>query len=270
MYHARRNLTGLIGRIAVAATMAFLIAVIPLGIAEGDPLVTDRPTFTASPLVVAPRLVLIEAGYTFTRQDEAEIHSIGEVLVRAGLIDRVEARIGINSYTKVSAGSEEVDGLQDSFLGMKVEVLEGSSESKFIPTTGLVVGSSLPTGDDAFTADELQPGANLCLAWNLTDIAGLTANLNATSVMFGEDRSTQFSGGLTLSAALSDVFGGFLEYYGYVQDSDYGPNTNFVNTGFTVLASDDLQFDGRVGFGLNTIDPDYFVGAGISQRFAIK
>jgi hypothetical protein len=73
-----------------------------------------------------------------------------------------------------------------------------------------------------------------------------------------------------VSAALSDVLGGFLEYYGYVQDSDYGPNTSYVNTGITFLATDDLQLDGRVGFGLNSIDPDYFVGAGISHRLAIQ
>ncbi len=237
--------------------------------ASAQALVTDRPDFTESAVSVAPQHVQFEGGYTFGRTGDVETQTIGEFLIRLGLIERVEARIGVNSYAVTEMGELDSDGFQDASLGFKVRICELTSNTPLRPAVALLVASTVPTGATAFTSDEMSPEAKLCLGWNLTESVGLGANLNAASVPSGDDRFAQFSASLSLATSLSDKFGAYAEWYGFVQEDQYGPNTNFLNSGVTVLLNNDTQLDGRVGFGMNAASPEYFVGVGVSRRMGL-
>lgn len=67
---------------------------------------------------------------------------------------------------------------------------------------------------------------------------------------------------------LTEKWGTYIEYFGFVPASKDGPNKSFFDGGFTYLVNDDLQLDARAGIGaFNGESPDYFVGIGMSWRF---
>ncbi|HKY61551.1 MAG TPA: transporter, partial [Gemmatimonadota bacterium] len=84
---------------------------------EGAPLVTDRPDFTESAVTVPRGDVQLESGYTFTRSDEEDEHSLGEVLARIGLVERLEARIGFGSHAWITAAGNDPSGFEDPSVG---------------------------------------------------------------------------------------------------------------------------------------------------------
>ncbi len=237
-----------------------------------EPLITDRPDFTESTDTVPRGHFQLEGGFTATRVDDEDGRSLGELLLRIGLSDRLEARIGAGSHSWVDGPGGEVSGFEDPALGVKIRL---SPETEMLPplrpSMALLLGVSIPAGDDELTSDEWIPEAKLALAWTLTERFGLATNLNAAyppgAGGDGDDRFLQLFGSLSGAYSFTDRIGGYLEYYGYVEEEENGPGTHYLNTGITYLISNDLQIDLRYGRGLNDPDPDDFVGIGAAVRW---
>lgn len=59
-----------------------------------------------------------------------------------------------------------------------------------------------------------------------------------------------------------------MEWFAFLPDgADTVQVEHYANGGFTLRMSDDVQWDIRVGTGLNAAATDYFVGTGLSLRF---
>ena len=228
------------------------------------PMVTDRPDFTESASTVAPGFLQLEAGYTFTRTGETRQHDVGEALLRVGIRERIEIRLGVPSYGsfEIEAGDEE--GFGDASVGLKVGLFEASGEGA--PRTALLVGTSLPTGSDALGTSGLQPGATLALAWDLPRGLGLGVNLGYESVEEDDRDFGQAKGSVALGVPVSGPVGAFLEGYVLVPEGSRDAEP-FLDGGITVLLSPNLQLDARVGTGFEGPDPDYFAGAGLAVRW---
>ena len=56
------------------------------------------------------------------------------------------------------------------------------------------------------------------------------------------------------------------EYFGAYPAGEHD-SENYLNGGVTYLINNDLQLDGRVGYGLNGRDDDFFVGFGTAVRW---
>lgn len=231
-----------------------------------QPLVSDRPDFTESAAVVGPRSVQLEAGYTFARQGAATLNSAGELLLRAGLAGWAELRVGLNSLAWVDAGGQKASGFEDLFVGAKLGLLARDANWSLLPQIALLLGTTIPTGDDELGSDGAQPEAKLALAWSLGERLGVGSNLNFASLSDSGDRFGQFSASLAFGLALGPRLGSYLEYYGFSRESRDGPAVDFLNGGQTFLVSDDLQLDARAGVGLNEPDPEYFIGLGFVLR----
>lgn len=254
---------------AVAAAVgALALVVAPSGgaaqEASSPPLVTDRPDFTESAVAVGPGRVQLEAGYSFSRDGEVRRHDVGEALVRIGVAPSLELRAGLGSFSvRDRDRSPAVSGFDDVSLGTKV-VLTGASDGRG-PRTALLVDATLPTGEDGFGADGVQPGATLALGWDLPGGVGLGANLGYTRGDGRGGRFDELSASGTLSLSLSGAAGAYVEYFGLYRDA--GPaDESFVDVGVTYLLGPDLQLDARLGLGLDGPDPDYFTGVGVSVR----
>lgn len=237
-------------------------------------IVTDRPDFTESPLVVPMRFkAQIEGGYTFTRSGEDREHAIGEILVRVPVAERVELRFGLPSYLLLrSDANGDASGFDDAFLGAKFALSGGSGETGFFkrPATALLIGTSLPTGASAFREDDLQPEAILALAIDLTDNLKLGSNLGYARASDGGERFNQFFGSVSLGVELTERAAAYFEFYGFTRvDAATTDGERFFNGGLTYLINDDFQLDARAGVGLNNdaAGPDYFFGFGFARRF---
>lgn len=234
---------------------------------EEGPLVTDRPDFTESADTIAPGRVQLETGYTFTDEErDTETHAWGEVLVRIGLSRSVELRLGLNSYLQTSRPGEDLSGLEDSSVGVKIK-LQDSRPGSARPQVALILGAALPTGSSEYRASHAQPGSALALGWGLSPRLGLGANVNYAYLSEEGEQFGELAGSLALGYALSHRVGGYIEYFGFNPQSRGGPDTHFLNGGFTWLLTSNAQLDARAGIGLNSAAADYFVGVGAAWRW---
>jgi hypothetical protein len=257
------------------ATLAGLALAVPVSAQDlsglPDPIVADRPDFTESTLTIPPSHFQVESGITFTRFGDEESQSFGEVLVRIGLGERWEGRLGIGSYSRVDPGfdgADTISGYQDPFVGIKVRLNESDSNLRApgIPAASLLFSTSIPAGDDELTADEWQPQAKLLLAWDLPWFS-LSSNLIYGYPAEGDERFHQFGATLSAGFSLTDRMGMFVETFGFNKESTDGSSTQYVDGGVTFSVFDDLQLDARVGFGLDDPSPNWFAGIGAAVRF---
>lgn len=245
-----------------AVLLAAFLAASPLaGQGDGetaDPMVTDRPDFTESTSAV--QRIQLEAGYTLDRTAGAEVHTLGEALLRLPATRDVEVRLGLSSYRWADAVAG-ADGFTDSSVGLKVRAGEGGP-SPVLPSVAFLAGTTVPLGDASPAG--LQPFTTLAFGWDLGPRLGLGANLGAAYLDAGRERYEEYSGSLALGVDAGGGLGVFLETYGFRPVGR--PSTAFVDGGFTLGLTPDAQVDARVGTGVEGPAQDLVFGVGLSLR----
>ncbi len=234
------------------------------------PLVTDRPDFTEAASTVGRGVAQLEFGYTHTRDDsaagETESHSVGEPLLRYGIIaDWLELRVATN-YTTQRMGGVTTDGMEDLYLGFKIGL---TPQCGLLPEMALIPQMTVPTGSTDLRANDVLPGANLNYAWEISDrlATGGSTQFNRTVDDVTGTNYIEWAQSWTFAASITEQVGAFTEWYAFIPDSaDTAATEHYLNGGFTFLFSDDVQWDIRIGKGLNGPADDYFVGTGFSVR----
>jgi hypothetical protein len=226
---------------------------------EPPPLASDRPDFTETASSVPRGSVQVEVGATWT-DDGGEALSVGEVLVRIGLGRGLELRLGPGGYGRIEAGEATVEGREDGFVGLKLEL--GAR-----PALALLLGSSIPTGSADLGADAWQPEAVLALAWTLSPRLSLASNLGAGSFVEADERFETAFGSLALGFAASERLGLFVELYALGRETPGGDLAPTFDTGATWLLSPDLQLDARVEIPLGRGEPEPSLGVGLVARW---
>ncbi len=231
-------------------------------------LLGDRPDFTESASSVPAGSIQIEGGYTYTRTEDAHEHSVGELLVRMGALDRVEVRIGINSVIfQEKFGSVNI-GKDDPSLGFKFYLLKTADRFPLInPDISFIAATTLPTTSSRFASRAFQPEAKLCVNWPLADWLGFGINANYAYPYEDGDYFHQFSGSAALGFAITDIVGCYVEYVNYYQEEKGKKDSHYVDGGFTFNVNDRAQFDVRGGTLVGTDHYDWFVGAGFIFLF---
>ena len=227
-----------------------------------EPLESDRPDFTEGTRSIAPGHLQLEIGYTYTRDSvgDSREHTLPEALLRAGLSQDIELRLGVPGYVRAGADGVTEEGLADSSVGLKVRLFEGP-----VPVS-IISALTLPIGSSELSADGVEPEAKLCWAYDLAPTIGIAGNLNIAWPDPGE-RFLEPSASLTIGTDLTEELGGYLEYFGfYPVDTDSEDETHYLNGGVTLALSDNMQLDARVGAGLNDDAADLFSGVGFVVR----
>lgn len=245
--------------------------------AHAQELVTDRPDQTESSVVVPAGTVQIESGWLHSEDGEAsvdlEADELPGTLARIGLAERLELRLGWAGYVSQDTSGPggaggEVDGAADGELGAKVYLWE---EKGSRPEAALLVGTSLPVGDDELTSDAFDPSFRLSLSHTLSERVGLGYNVGvawATREVGGDrSRLSDYLYTVALGFALSERLGAFTELFGEVAGSSPDDARHSFDGGFTYLLGDRLQLDVAGGVGLSSAATDWFVGAGVSVRW---
>ncbi len=240
-----------------------------------EPLVTDRPDFTEASTTVGDGVLQIEAGYTYTydREDgeSTRSQSLGEPLFRYGMFaEWFEWRLAVFPVSeRVSSGGARNtdDGVEDIYFGAKIGL---TPQEGILPEMSLIPQATIPTGKDVFSADELLPGVNWIYAWEISDdvsIAGSTQFNRAIDDATG-GAYTEWAQSGTMAVSLTDEWGMYNEFFAlFPHSADTAMPEYYYNGGFTYLLSNDIQWDIRGGYGLNSNADDYFFGTGVSLRF---
>lgn len=240
-----------------------------------EPLITDRPDFTEASSTVGKGVLQVEFGYTYTQNrdngDETISHSIGEPLFRYGILaDWLEFRFAvfptIEDSTPAGMSGNTTSGTEDLYLGFKIGL---TPQEGILPEMAILPQMTVPSGSSAFTNDEVLPGVNWLYSWALSDdlaIAGSTQFNRAVNDT--GDAYTEWAQSATAAFSLSENVGAYTEWYALFPHSATGVKPeHYLNGGFTYLLSNDVQFDIRAGYGLNSAADDVFVGSGLSIRF---
>jgi len=243
---------------------------------DGVPdLVTDRPDQTESSVTVDPRYIQFEFGWTHAEDNEngdVTTDSAPETLVRIGLVDDLELRLGFAGYVwqevdGPGAASWDDEGATDIEVGFKVKLRH---EQGWTPETALLAGTTLPTGQTGFSSERFDPAVRLACSHTLSETFGLGYNLAAaweTEEDAAGDRDTTaaIAYSVVLGAALSDRLGTFVEFFGEAPTGD-GKPANSLDGGFTWLLADNVQLDVLAGLGISEDADDWFIGAGLVWR----
>ena len=233
-----------------------------------EPLVTDRPDFTEASSVVGLGVGQLEIGYTFTRESAgAQAHSFAEPLLRYGVFQEwLEFRAGWN-YADETANGIGASGSEDLYLGFKIGL---TPQEGILPEMAWIPQMTVPTGSAAFTAEKILPGINLIYGWQLSDHLSMAGSTQFNrAVDKGSDRTyTEWAQSWTFSLTLTDRCAAYTEWYAFFPHAaDTARAEHYINGGWTILLSDDIQWDIRAGKGLNGRADDFFIGTGLSLRF---
>lgn len=243
----------------------------PVELPEESPIATDRPDFTESSSTVGAGVGQLETGYTFVMDREGgttqQQHSLPETLLRVGVLrDWFELRLGWNfSAQYFPAGSNS--GVEDLYVATKFGL---TAQDGIFPEVSFVPQISLPTGSASRTAGRALPGANLLYGWEISDAlsAGGSSQFNQTIDSGTGTEFTEFAQSLTCCYSFNARLGTYTEWFAFFPaGADTAKPEHYVNGGFTYRPTDDIQWDIRIGMGVNDAADDLFCGIGYSFRW---
>jgi hypothetical protein len=258
--------------------VAVLFAAFPGAAQEQPPeLVTDRPDQTESTVVVPRGFFQLEGGWVHTADDEDEVtersDDIGNLLLRIGIFEKVELRLGWNGFTsrdrRAASIEERQEGLRDADIGAKIRLADQRGSRPTVAFLGALV---LPIGDDELTSSRFDPSFRFAFAHDLSDRSVFAYNLGMVWESEADDdgeRKLLSSGIYTLVSgfAITDRVATFVELYGSIPATASGTPSNSFDGGFVWRVRPNLQLDSAAGVGLSSAAADWFVGAGLSVRF---
>lgn len=233
-----------------------------------DALVTDRPDFTESALAVDQGRWQFEMGATHDDGANVDATSVGEFLIRWGIVRDLELRVLAPSYLWLDGRQGDSSGFLDMALGAKLELNDGSGAGFWGGTAaGVLVSTTIPTGSSEVSSPDWQPQVVFAASWDLASSVSLGTNLGYARPSDGDRRFDSFWASLALGAGFSATTSVFVELYGFNREEDRGPSTLVFQTGVTHLLSPDLQLDARVARRLTDAGPDFLLGIGASWRY---
>lgn len=161
---------------------------------------TSRMGVVKGPGVVAAGVLQLEAGYLHADRDERIRDVFGESLLRVGLGRETELRATFPSYLRTETPTVEREGFGDAAIALKHRFRQAAGA---MPGVSLTVGTTLPTGEDAFTARQAQPEAIAAAEWRVARPLALVATAGYRHAITQGDRFGQTTVGAAARADLS-------------------------------------------------------------------
>ncbi|HYM82198.1 MAG TPA: transporter [Candidatus Limnocylindria bacterium] len=242
----------------VATAVAVAGLVMAIEVRADEELLTDRPDFTETSVVVAPRSFQLEGGLTFESAVDVETLSGAELLLRAGLMKRLELRLGAPDlvHTRVSGASDT--GLGEAYVGLKLQLGTSGAPNGL----ALIPAVTFPTDPDASggTAPEL------VLTWahdlpNEWAVGGIVGYAWLEQADRGPDVSFPT---VSFARGFAERWGTFFEWAAEFPDG--GDASHLAHHGYTYGLGANGQLDVHLGIGLTDTAPDFFLGIGFALR----
>lgn len=247
------------------------------GTADRDDFIeTDRNSFTISPRTVPRNQRILESTYTYIGVGSAgSKYSFPEAILRLGLTDRLEARIGYNFETGDAIQASEgdivngfgIDASQQAFYGFKYQVTRLSEKYRLLPESVIIVQGHTPI---ASISGHSQIRLGSAWGWELPNGWHLSQ-----SFRFGTDRDhgdnyTLWTPSTVLKIPITSSRRWFtqLEYYSVMSDGkDVDFSMQFVDTGLHYLPTPNFEIGAMIGFGINDQTRGVILNIGFGYRF---
>lgn len=218
----------------------------------------DRPGIAEAPYTMLPRQYQLETGFEYYNRAGAKVYYLPTMLLRTGLSNSAELRIGVRSILERRTAGE-LKGLSPVTVGIKTHIIE---QRGWIPETDILADVIFPTSDSP-----LQPastGHDILLLFENDLSDKVAVNYNAGYIWDGFSTDEMFTASVCFNYLPSDNWGAFLEYYDFLRKN--GTKEHGVDAGFTVLVSPLVQLDFSAGISRVANNWNQFVSAGVSFR----
>jgi Putative MetA-pathway of phenol degradation len=170
---------------------------------------TSRMGVVKGPGVVAAGVLQLEAGYLRADRGERTRDIVGEPLLRVGLGRDTELRATFPSYLRTQTPTVESEGFGDAAIALKHRFRQSAG---WMPGVSLTVGTTLPTGEDPFSAGEAQPEAIAAAEWRLPRRLAVVGTAGHRHAVAAGDRFGQSTLGAAARADLSGAVAAQVEY----------------------------------------------------------
>jgi hypothetical protein len=239
---------------------------------ERDEIETDRDSFTFATTTVGSATTVVEASYSFIdNRVGPESHSFPELLVRRGVSDWLELRLGWN-YEAGGPGTvsgNEVGG-EDLEVETEGRILYGaklltSTQADWKPQSALIVQGYTPTAGPS-TASSVVVGE--AFGWTFANGWVWNSAIRLATANAEGDSFVQWAPSTVLKVPVGERWNVHAEYFGIVSYGKQTPlNDQFISLGGHVLLNPNLELGIRFGFGLNPETPNFFNNVGVGWRF---
>lgn len=250
--------------------------------AEPDEIETDRDSFTPATTLAGPGRLIVESAYSFVdNRGIKETHSVPELILRYGLTERIELRLGWN-YEVGGAGNEtsgsdvsDEDALgrtrsniiREYTLAYGTKVLV-TKQSRWIPQSAVIVQGFTPTGGSTGTSTATQVVATYVAGWALPNRWKFDTAIRYGTVSEDGDHYNVWAPSAVLKVPVGEKWAAHVEYFGL---SSSGKERNFtkhfISPGLHYLVNPNFEVGFRLGWGLNDQSARFFSNVGIGLRF---
>jgi hypothetical protein len=249
---------------------------------------TDRDSFTPTTRTAGKNRLIVESAYTFEDHRRAkETHSFPELLLRYGLTERLELRLGWNyevggegSTVSPSGGEGDdfsgpraaggPDGTDAASLSREHRLSYGlktllTEQDAWVPQSSAILQGSTPTGGEA-TATQLT--ATYVVGWELENGWDLDAAIRYATSSEEGDRFGVWAPSVVLRVPVGERVNVHAEYFGlFSRDKAEDFVRHFFSPGVHYLITPDFEVGVRVGWGLNDQSSRFFTNVGLGLRF---
>ena len=263
-------------RIGWAALLPLLAS--PAMAAELRDYCPERPGLNTPACTIDAGHVSIETGLAgWTRDSNAATRTdtllIGDTLVRVGLTDAIEARLGwtplgIERERDLATGAvSRTSRVGDATLGLKASLVSPDGSGASI---ALLPYATLPVGRRPIGAGDWGAGLLVPASYELSPTLSLslTPEIDAAVDEDGRGRHLAYGGAAGIGVKLSEAVTTALEISA-IRDRDPSEHSTEMLLGASLgwQPSSDLQLDIGADAGLNRDTPDLAVSMGVSRRF---
>jgi hypothetical protein len=194
-------------------------------------------------------------------------------LIRWGLGDRFELRIGIPDYVVIRSPGDDISAWSDLSIGAKWQLGASSSPWDF----ALIAEIDVPTSTFDDAASRIDPGLIFVTGRELGERWSFGAQVGISREHLDEAGETWhidfYSATAVLGLAVGERFGTFFEVAAEKPDlslpttSDAEDAFAQFHHGWTYAVSPTFQLDVHGAVALNDAGPDWLIGTGLAKRW---
>lgn len=243
-----------------------LLGALPLAAQSPRPdsaaaITTDRPDFTESAYAVGRGIFQLESGFT-VQQLGTNSHAMSapELLLRYGLSNRVELRVGLPDFARAIESGRVRSGAGDAYAGLKVPLLDGRAGA-----LALIPALNLPIGADHFTSGSVDPELKVTWSRDLSPRLALASMGYGLLTSAGAERVLVYQHTVTLGRELRESLDAFVEWAGSVSRLD-APD-HVAHAGFAIARGPSAQFDVHAGVSLGGGHRRPFLAGGYAVKW---
>lgn len=233
-----------------------------------DHIETDRDSFTPSTRTVSPGRLILESSYSFIENRGAKnLNSFPELLLRVGICERLELRLGWNyevgpgfELPEDGSASPALESESRLLLGFKVLATE---QKEWLPESSFLVQSYLPTHG----AKDVEWLFGYVFGWELGECQ-LDASIRYATDREGSDQFGEWAPSIVLKVPVGERLNLHAEWFSlYSQGKNDEFNRGFISPGVHYLITPDFEVGVRVGWGLTNDAANFFANVGVGVRF---